>query len=198
MRQFLVRGAAGGHRVDRVLVTQFLEAEGAAPGDGDGACDGAFERPCSHQGGLFDVNAVGHDSFTPGTTPNTVVIANGKVFAIEVDPDKLRYHNISLESLVKSIKGSNLDVGAKTVETTGMEYIVRGKGFLGSDGNTEKAISDIEETVIMQRDGVPVRVSDVANVQLGPDFRRGLQPPYLEFPDADQAAPPAEGAASAS
>ncbi len=94
-------------------------------------------------------------------------------YQIEVDPDKLRYHNISLESLVKSIKGSNLDVGAKTVETTGMEYIVRGKGFLGSDGNTEKAISDIEETVIMQRDGVPVRVSDVANVQLGPDFRRG-------------------------
>ncbi|MAI69452.1 MAG: cation transporter [Rhodopirellula sp.] len=94
-------------------------------------------------------------------------------YQIEVDPDKLRYHNISLESLVKSIKGSNLDVGAKTVETTGMEYIVRSKGFLGSDGDTEKAISDIEETVIMQRDGVPVRVGDVANVQLGPDFRRG-------------------------
>jgi Cu(I)/Ag(I) efflux system membrane protein CusA/SilA len=94
-------------------------------------------------------------------------------YQIEVDPDKLRFHNIPLDALAMAIKGSNVDVGAKTVESTGMEFIVRGKGFLGTDGDKEKAIADIEQTVIMQRDGVPVRVSDVANVQLGPDFRRG-------------------------
>ena len=94
-------------------------------------------------------------------------------YQIEVDPDKLRFHNISLDKLAMAIQGSNVDVGAKTVETTGMEFIVRGKGFLGTDGNKEKAISDIEDTVIMQRGGVPVRVRDVARVQLGPDFRRG-------------------------
>ena len=94
-------------------------------------------------------------------------------YQIEVDPDKLRFHEISLDKLAAAIKGSNLDVGAKTVETTGMEYIVRGKGFLGTGGDTEKAIRDIEDTVILQREGVPVRVGDVANVQLGPDFRRG-------------------------
>ncbi len=94
-------------------------------------------------------------------------------YQIEVDPDKLRFHDIPLDSLAMAIKGSNVDVGAKTVESTGMEYIVRGKGFLGTDGDKEKAVADIEQTVIMQRDGVPVRVSDVANVQLGPDFRRG-------------------------
>ena len=94
-------------------------------------------------------------------------------YQIEVDPDKLRFHEVSLDKLAMAIKGSNVDVGAKTVETTGMEYIVRGKGFLGSDGDQTKAIRDIEDTVIMQRDGVPVRVSDVASVQLGPDFRRG-------------------------
>ena len=94
-------------------------------------------------------------------------------YQIEVDPDKLRFHDVPLDALAKAIKGSNLDVGAKTVETTGMEYIVRGKGFLGTDGDQRKAIRDIEETVIMQRDGVPVHVRDVAKVQLGPDFRRG-------------------------
>lgn len=94
-------------------------------------------------------------------------------YQIDVDPDKLRFHGISLDALAMSIKGSNLDVGAKTVETTGMEYIVRGKGFLGTDGSVKKAIRDIENTVVTQRDGVPVCVSDVANVQLGPDFRRG-------------------------
>tara|TARA_R110002073_G_scaffold149534_11_gene303314 strand:+ start:15954 stop:19490 length:3537 start_codon:yes stop_codon:yes gene_type:complete len=94
-------------------------------------------------------------------------------YQIEVDPDKLRFYNVSLDKLAAAIKGSNVDVGAKTVETTGMEFIVRGKGFLGTDGDKTKAITDIEETVILQRDGVPVRVSDVAQVQLGPDFRRG-------------------------
>ncbi|WP_425399189.1 efflux RND transporter permease subunit [Aeoliella sp.] len=94
-------------------------------------------------------------------------------YQIEVDPDKLRFHNLPLDALAMAIKGSNLDVGAKTVETTGMEYIVRGKGFLGTDGDQLKAIRDIEETVITQRNGVPVRVRDVAKVQLGPDFRRG-------------------------
>ncbi|MCP4888314.1 MAG: efflux RND transporter permease subunit, partial [Planctomycetaceae bacterium] len=94
-------------------------------------------------------------------------------YQIEVDPDKLRFHNVSLDKLAMAIKGSNLDVGAKTVETTGMEFIVRSKGFLGSDGDKDKAVEDIEDTVIMQRDGVPVRVRDIAAVQIGPDFRRG-------------------------
>ena len=94
-------------------------------------------------------------------------------YQIEVDPDKLRFHNVSLDKLAMAIKGSNLDVGAKTVETTGMEFIVRSKGFLGSGGDKDKAVEDIEDTVIMQRDGVPVRVRDIANVQIGPDFRRG-------------------------
>lgn len=94
-------------------------------------------------------------------------------YQIEVDPDKLRFHNVSLDKLAMAINGSNLDVGAKTVETTGMEFIVRSKGFLGSGGDKNKAVEDIEDTVIMQRDGVPVRVRDIANVQIGPDFRRG-------------------------
>ena len=94
-------------------------------------------------------------------------------YQIEVDPDQLRFHNVSLDRLAMAIKGSNVDVGAKTVETTGMEFIVRSKGFLGSDGDKNKAIEDIEDTVILEREGVPVRVRDVASVQLGPDFRRG-------------------------
>ncbi|TWT51409.1 Cobalt-zinc-cadmium resistance protein CzcA [Rubripirellula amarantea] len=94
-------------------------------------------------------------------------------YQIEVDPDKLRFHNVSLDKLAMAIKGSNVDVGAKTVETTGMEFIVRSTGFLGSGGDKDKAVEDIEDTVIMQRDGVPVRVRDIAAVQIGPDFRRG-------------------------
>ncbi|NOX57194.1 MAG: efflux RND transporter permease subunit [Planctomycetes bacterium] len=94
-------------------------------------------------------------------------------YQIEVDPDKLRFHNIPLDRLIAAVKGSNIDVGAKTVETSGMEFIVRGKGFIGADQDVVRAIRDIENTVILSRDGVPVRIRDVARVQLGPDFRRG-------------------------
>ncbi len=94
-------------------------------------------------------------------------------YQIEVDPDKLRFHNVTLDRLMMAVKGSNVDVGAKTIESSGMEFIVRGKGFLGTGGDTSKAIRDIEQTVVEQREGVPLRIEDVAMVQLGPDFRRG-------------------------
>lgn len=94
-------------------------------------------------------------------------------YQIEVDPDKLRFHQLGLDKVIAAVQSSNVDVGAKTVETTGMEFIVRGKGFLGDQDNAHQAITDIEETVIVQRDGIPVHIRDVASVQIGPDFRRG-------------------------
>ncbi|MCA9090702.1 MAG: efflux RND transporter permease subunit [Planctomycetaceae bacterium] len=94
-------------------------------------------------------------------------------YQIEVDPDKLRFHNVPLDQLIKAIRDSNIDVGAKTVESGGMEFIVRGRGFIGANQDTAKAVQDIEGTVVLSRDSVPVRVRDLARVQLGPDFRRG-------------------------
>ena len=94
-------------------------------------------------------------------------------YQIEVDPDKLRYFGIPLDKVMMAVKDSNLDVGAKTLETNGMEFILRGKGILGEGGESASAIQDLEATVVEQRDGVPVRIRDLATVQLGPDFRRG-------------------------
>jgi copper/silver efflux system protein len=94
-------------------------------------------------------------------------------YQIEVDPDKLRFHDIPLDRLIKAVKDSNLDVGAKTVESGGMEFIIRGRGFIGSDQNVEHAVRDIEGTVVLSRGGIPVRIRDLGQVQLGPDFRRG-------------------------
>ena len=94
-------------------------------------------------------------------------------YQIEVDPDKLRYHNIPLDKVIDSVKASNIDVGAKTVESGGMEFIVRGKGFIGSGKTESETIGQINDTVVITRDGVPVRVRDLAQVQTGPAFRRG-------------------------
>lgn len=94
-------------------------------------------------------------------------------YQIEVNPDALRFHDIPLERLIAAVKESNIDVGAKTVESGGMEYIIRGRGFIGQNKDTEQALSDIEKTVVLSRDGVPVRIRDLAQVQLGPDLRSG-------------------------
>ena len=91
-------------------------------------------------------------------------------YQVDVDPDRLRFHDLPLDAVTTAVKGSGRDVGAKTVESGGMEYLVRGRGFIGGDGD---AVADLEETVVAERGGVPVRLKDVADVQLGPDFRRG-------------------------
>ena len=96
-----------------------------------------------------------------------------KQYQIDVDPDKLRYHRIPLSKVIDAVKASNIDVGAKTVESSGMEFIVRGKGFIGSGKTEPETIEQIESTVVITREGVPVRVGDVAQVQVGPAFRRG-------------------------
>lgn len=94
-------------------------------------------------------------------------------YQIEVDPDKLRFHNVPLDRVIAAVKSSNIDVGAKTVESAGMEFIIRGRGFIGTEQDPSAAIQDIEKTVVLSRDGIPVRVRDLGVVQLGPDFRRG-------------------------
>ncbi len=96
-----------------------------------------------------------------------------KQYQIEVDPDKLRYHNIPLAKVIRAVKESNIDVGAKTVEVSGMEFLVRGKGFIGSGKTEPETLKQIEDTVVLTRHGIPVRVRDLAQVQIGPSFRRG-------------------------
>ncbi|MFO0903736.1 MAG: efflux RND transporter permease subunit [Pirellulales bacterium] len=94
-------------------------------------------------------------------------------YQIEVNPDALRFHDIPLDRLIAAVKDSNIDVGAKTIESGGMEYIIRGRGFIGQYKDTAQALADIEKTVVLSRDGVPVRIRDLAQVQLGPDLRSG-------------------------
>ncbi len=96
-----------------------------------------------------------------------------KQYQIEVDPDALRFHEIPLGKVIQAVEESNIDVGAKTVESGGMEYLVRGRGFIGAGKTELETLEQIEQTVILTRDGVPVRVRDVAQVQTGPAFRDG-------------------------
>lgn len=96
-----------------------------------------------------------------------------KQYQVDVDPDKLRYHGLTLSRVLLAVEASNIDVGAKTVESGGMEFLVRGKGFVGSGKTESETIREIEDTVVVTRDGVPIRVRDLARVQAGPAQRDG-------------------------
>ncbi|GJM21390.1 MAG: cation transporter [Planctomycetota bacterium] len=87
-------------------------------------------------------------------------------YQVDVDPDAMRAHRVTLDEVFRAVKGSNLEVGARVLEINQAEYFVRGLGWIEST-------NDIEESVISARDGVPIRVADVATVSLGPALRRG-------------------------
>jgi copper/silver efflux system protein len=109
----------------------------------------------------------------PGVSEVASVGGYVRQYQIEVDPDRLRFHSVPLNDLIAAVRSANIDIGAKTVESSGMEFIIRGRGFVGEEGNPAQAVADIEETLVVSRQGVPVRVRDLGQVQIGPAFRRG-------------------------
>jgi Cu(I)/Ag(I) efflux system membrane protein CusA/SilA len=90
-----------------------------------------------------------------------------KQYQVDVHPDKLRAHRVSLEEVYDAVRKGNIDVGAKVIENNGYEFFVRGVGFI-------KSVRDVENIVIRQEAGTPIFIKNVATVQLGPDFRRGI------------------------
>jgi Cu(I)/Ag(I) efflux system membrane protein CusA/SilA len=96
-----------------------------------------------------------------------------KQYQVEVDPDKLRIHQLTLGQVLDSVRDSNMDIGAKTIESSGMEYVVRGVGSIGSGKTPAQTIEQIEKTVVTTSENLPITIGDVASVQVGPAFRRG-------------------------
>lgn len=89
-----------------------------------------------------------------------------KEYQIELNPDAMYAFNVSVMDIMSAIKKSNLDIGAETMEINKVEYLIRGLGYI-------KSVKDIENAVVTVREGVPVRISDVAFVNIGPGTRRG-------------------------
>lgn len=90
-----------------------------------------------------------------------------KEYQIDVDPDAMHDKGVSLAEVFAAIKQSNIDVGARTIEINRVEYVIRGIGFV-------KSLEDLEKAVIKAVNNIPIRVSDVATVTLGPALRRGV------------------------
>lgn len=88
-------------------------------------------------------------------------------YQVDVLPDALRAHGVTLDQVIEAVRKSNLDIGARVTEINQVEYVIRGLGFI-------RRLSDIEQAVVrVSPEGVPIRVRDVAVVGLGPAQRRG-------------------------
>jgi Cu(I)/Ag(I) efflux system membrane protein CusA/SilA len=90
-----------------------------------------------------------------------------KEYQIDLDPTKLLAYNIAVADVVDAVRKSNIDVGGKTVEIGGTQFLVHGRGYI-------KNLSDLENVVLRAQAGVPIYLKNVAQVHLGPDLRYGL------------------------
>jgi Cu(I)/Ag(I) efflux system membrane protein CusA/SilA len=95
-------------------------------------------------------------------------------YQVDVDPEAMRAHGVTLDQVAQAVRTSNLDAGARTIEINCVEYVVRSVGFIAS-------LDDIESTVVANRAHTPIRVRDVAKVGWGPAQRRGT----LDFGGAE-------------
>ncbi|MEO8218314.1 MAG: CusA/CzcA family heavy metal efflux RND transporter [Acidobacteriota bacterium] len=104
----------------------------------------------------------------PGVAEVASVGGFVRQYQITVDPNKLAAYAIPLRQLTEAVKNSNNEVGGRVIEWSGAEYMVRAHGYV-------KSSADLEEIVIRtDARGTPVRIRDVATVQLGPEMRRGI------------------------
>lgn len=90
-----------------------------------------------------------------------------KQYQVSIDPHKLNYYNIPLLQVLKAVKSNNNDVGGRKFEMNGTGYIVRGLGYI-------KSLADVENIPIGVINTVPVKIKDVATVQMGGDERLGV------------------------
>ena len=89
-------------------------------------------------------------------------------YQIVLDPDRLRAYNIPHGKVIDAVQKANQETGGSVLELGEAEYMVRASGYLQS-------LDDFRQIPLMTSDaGVPVRLGDVARIQVGPEMRRGI------------------------
>ena len=103
----------------------------------------------------------------PGVSDVAIVGGLPLEYQIDVRPEDLRAYDVTLGELYAAVGRSNMPAGGGVVQKNNAEYIVRGVGWIRDK-------TDIEDTVLKEVRGTPIYVKNVANVQLGTQFRRSV------------------------
>jgi Cu(I)/Ag(I) efflux system membrane protein CusA/SilA len=89
-----------------------------------------------------------------------------KQYQVELSSTKMRAANVTLMEVMTAVQNANLNVGGKTVEENGAEFVLRGVGLVTSP-------EDLELVTVKAVDGTPIYLKDIATIQIGGDYRRG-------------------------
>jgi copper/silver efflux system protein len=104
----------------------------------------------------------------PGVSQVASIGGFVKQYQITVDPNRLLAYNIPITKVIDAVRRSNLDVEGRVIEFSGIEYMVRGRGYI-------KTIADLENIAVATNSaGTPIYLKDITRIQLGPEIRRGV------------------------
>ena len=104
----------------------------------------------------------------PGVSQVASIGGFVKQYQVTVDPNRLAAYNLPITKVMEAVRKSNRDVEGRVLELSGVEYMVRGRGYI-------KNLKDLEDVAVGSNPGgTPVFLKDVARIQLGPEIRRGL------------------------
>jgi len=104
----------------------------------------------------------------PGVSEVASIGGFVKQYQVEVDPNKLASYDISIRKIKNAIQKSNADVGGRLIEMGETEFMVRGLGYISS-------LEDIRQIAVsFDEEGTPILLGDIANIQIGPELRRGV------------------------
>src|SRR5580700_2385691 len=132
--------------------------------------DWILERQFKQVPGVIDVTSYGGET---------------KQYHVEVDPYRLRGHGVGLSAVISAVQNANQNVGGQRLFMGEQSYDVRGIGLIGARSPQVSAERDIENIVIAEQKGTPVRVKDVADVDIGFAPRLGIVG-YNDDPDVVQ------------
>jgi len=130
--------------------------------------DWILERQWKQVQGVIDVTSYGGET---------------KQYHVQVDPFRLRGHGVTLNQLTNGIQNANQNVGGQRLFMGEQSYDVRGIGLLGARSGQQ--VHDIENVVVAEQKGTPVRVKDIADVDVGYAPRLGIVG-YNDDPDVVQ------------
>ncbi len=90
-----------------------------------------------------------------------------KQYQVAIDPHKLIYYDVPLMDVARAVVNNNRDVGGSLFEMNDMGYMIRGLGYI-------KTLSDIQDISVGTYRSIPIRLKDVAHIQMGGELRLGI------------------------
>ncbi len=104
----------------------------------------------------------------PGVAEVASVGGFEKQYQIQIDPERAKARNVSVNQIAAAVRGANAEVGGRVIEMAQHEYALRGRGYVTKVEDLELAV------VATDARGTPIRIRDVADVTIGGNIRRGL------------------------